>query len=1360
MRFSAAGPEHPGAYVRESVIPQGMSVSEAARRLGVGRPALSTFLNGRSALSLEMAVRLSKAFGADIKRLNDMQLAWERAKLPDIEKGLAVRLYMPNPLTIRARQIKGWACDCIEARTRLPVLIRMLVHSTASDPADLKRVDFPGYDHGERRGPDGIVDSSAATPWVPEGESIWELSTRTDVKRKAREDYRARCRSIDPECRSRTTLVLVTARNWQGKDEWAASKAAMGHWKAVRVYDSSDIEQWLEQSFPAQVWLAGQLGLPEIDHDFETLDRAWCRWAGATEPPLSPQLFAPWIDDGRKRFKEWSDSQDRSPFIVGADSPDAALAFLKCMLDHDDLLRCKDRTAVLKSGKAAARVVSSLVPLLAVSSSLAIGREAVAFQHPVRHVICLPRNALETKPHVFLSRIGSRAFKHALEGMSIGAGRIDRLARESGRSLTVLRRRLSPVPVLHQPEWARDRQHSVALLPLALAGSWRSRSKSDQVALTLLADVEDEALEADFSELLRLEDSPVWSVREYRGVTSVVDCLFATAPQVTPQLLDRFLEIAEYVLSESDPALELPESQQWAAALHGRARDHSEAFRKGLCESLILLALHGKELFGDRLDKDVAAAVESVVRSLLEPLQLDRLLSLGDCLPRLAEAAPKAFLSVVEDDLNRDSPVVLGLLKPLSDDAPFQPAKRIPLLHALECLAWNPKHLHRASLILAWLAEREVEDSSVETPTASLQELLKAWRPQTAADLPQRVSTLRLLLERHPLVGWRIGLDQLQNHLQRAADTCRPLWSGKDVGSGNGVPQEERLAFVRATVGLMLARPDHDERTLADLLDHLASMSQEERTKVWELIGQWSTEAGPEAKAALRDRIRRTALTLRGRLRTLAEPTVDRARQVCAALRPSDPVLRCSWLFASHWIEVPMDGDGPGDFDAEENNRRLDELRRRALTEIGATGSQVGLLRLLTASASPYTVGRYLVAHLADSRGQVDFIHRCLFMDQETRGKAEECLKGFLPEVPQESLRLAAERISGKQCARLLCLAPFRRSTWSIAESCGQDASSRYWKRVVPPQVLHSRTDIAKLVDELLDAQRPRAAFHSVSSQFRNVDTARLRRLLTDVATVDCEPREQFRLQRHDVAAAVASLASRRGVTPEEVARVEFRYLEALLDHGDGHGIPNLESCLARSPAMFAELVTLCTKRSDAGEDPPEWRIEGRDRRDAIASRAFRLLKGLETIPGTDESGEICAEALGSWLREARRRCQQNAREVVGDQFLGELLSHAPAAGSSDAWPCEAVCAAMESIASREVAKGFVVGTLGSRGPVWRGRGGAQERALAKKYDAWSENSPDRFPFVRRVLDEIAEEYRRIGEWWDANDELADRELC
>lgn len=59
-------PPHPGETLREDVFPAlGLSVTEAAGQLGVTRAALSRVLNGRAALSPEMALRLEKWLGVE-----------------------------------------------------------------------------------------------------------------------------------------------------------------------------------------------------------------------------------------------------------------------------------------------------------------------------------------------------------------------------------------------------------------------------------------------------------------------------------------------------------------------------------------------------------------------------------------------------------------------------------------------------------------------------------------------------------------------------------------------------------------------------------------------------------------------------------------------------------------------------------------------------------------------------------------------------------------------------------------------------------------------------------------------------------------------------------------------------------------------------------------------------------------------------------------------------------------------------------------------------------------------------------------------------------------------------------------------
>ena len=81
--FRMARPAHPGEFVRTEVIePLALSVTDAAKLLGVTRPALSALLNGRAALSPEMALRIEKAFGPKMDTLLRMQTSYEIARTP------------------------------------------------------------------------------------------------------------------------------------------------------------------------------------------------------------------------------------------------------------------------------------------------------------------------------------------------------------------------------------------------------------------------------------------------------------------------------------------------------------------------------------------------------------------------------------------------------------------------------------------------------------------------------------------------------------------------------------------------------------------------------------------------------------------------------------------------------------------------------------------------------------------------------------------------------------------------------------------------------------------------------------------------------------------------------------------------------------------------------------------------------------------------------------------------------------------------------------------------------------------------------------------------------------------------------
>ena len=99
-----ARPAHPGQFIRMEVIePLNLSVTQAAKALGVTRAALSALLNGRAALSPDMALRIEKAFGPSMDTLLRMQTAYEIAEARDREADIKVKRYVAKLSNARDR---------------------------------------------------------------------------------------------------------------------------------------------------------------------------------------------------------------------------------------------------------------------------------------------------------------------------------------------------------------------------------------------------------------------------------------------------------------------------------------------------------------------------------------------------------------------------------------------------------------------------------------------------------------------------------------------------------------------------------------------------------------------------------------------------------------------------------------------------------------------------------------------------------------------------------------------------------------------------------------------------------------------------------------------------------------------------------------------------------------------------------------------------------------------------------------------------------------------------------------------------------------------------------------------------------
>lgn len=1354
---------HPGRYVRETLLkPAKITVTKAANLIGITRPNVSNFLNGKVSISTEMAVRIERVFNIPAQVLLDMQTAYDAQQAKEKGTPTNTRAYVPPFLAIKAKQLENWA-NGNNSRSRLSVFLRILVHSTGHG---LTKVDFPGNDDAERPGWDGFVEASEGTPWIPIGSSGWEFSTQKN-KSKADKDFQKNVKALSSkEKRKKITFVFVTPRRWARKKTWEKEQNDKRIWKEVRVYDADNLEQWLEQSLPGQSWFANEIDMPE--RHVRTLDKCWSEWSQISKPPLAGILFKIAIDAATNSMQSWLKKSPEKPFIIAADSTGEGLAFLFQIFNEqsgDEFKVSRDHVIVFDKPEILPRLAQGAKTFIPVVYTQEVQRELPPYAHKMHSIIVCPRNAPNAAPNIILEPIPNQAFRKGLEEMGYGNDEICRLAQVSGGSLTVLRRQLSTIPEVRTPEWAENSEIAKSLVPFLFVGAWDSENETDRKEMSRIVDKPYKELERTCQQLTTLNDAPIWSIGSLRGVISKIDLLHAIKGVIIKGDLEQYFSLARLVLGEDDPALDLSEDERWwAAAIQGKTRKFSDVFRKGVSETLVLLAVYGKELFKSRLNIDTEIEALKLIQDLLpSPLTTRSLEMHSRNLPIYAEAAPSKFLSIIEGDLKTSNPAVLGLLRPVDSAVFGNIPSRTGLLWALENLAWNPGTLTRVALILARLAQIEIRDNWINQPMHSLKAIFQSWMPQTAANHEERIIVIKTLVKHYPDTAWKLCIAQFVDS-EIGIYSHKPKW--RTDGYDHGEPfstSEPILKFRRGMVEMALNWSSYNVHMFCDLVSCIGSLDENHRMRIWDLIKTWAKTASDVDKVGLREKLRVTCLSNRGarkakkKHRQRALPEIP--KEVNYALEPLGLINRYAWLFHRDWVEPSYDEIHAEELNFQKRQKRIVKLRIDALRKILEQESYNGIFTLIEQGQAAWHIGWLLADKILSAEQLVTLISQAfsgiLAKEASTHSK-KQLIGGALMILPVEKRKKVLAEICGKitnaEMAELLLLAPFSSDNWRLVDTLNQEAQRKYWTHASPGGALIIDAERAEAVDRLLKTERPRAAFSCISYNPEKTDAKVLFHILSDIAKHNGQEQPgTYQLEEYYVRQAFQCIEESAELSLEEKAGLEFAYIDLLAQPFDqkANAIPNLEKYVEMHPEFFVQAVGWAYKRNDNGIDPPELNIEA-NHMQARAVNSYKLLNSLKRIPAYDNNGEINAVKLANWIKTVQDNCTELGRGGVGDESIGVLLSSAPI-GSDGVWPCEAVRDAVENLHTDYIIKGMQRGVYNSRGIYQRGKDGNQERELAEKYRKWAVDLQFTHPYVSsKLLEGIAKTYESEASSEDA----------
>lgn len=1249
---------------------------------------------------------------------------------------------------ITSTDLTNWAPsrDC---QGHLPLLIRKLIRASN---VIITKILIPVGDNVNLPGYDGTLEVIKGTEYIPEGLSVWEIGSGRDFKAKAERDYTTRTDNIDIAEAAKASFIFVTPYVWTDKDTWIKGKEEKKIWKNVSVIDGLNIEDWLEQLPIVGAWLAKHLQVPFAN--IQPLESFWNEWSTNLKYSIPPTLVISGRENEIERLKLFLFN---TPGIISIKSftTEETIAFCAATiekLDDDKKEEFYSRAIIVDNEQDFRLVCLSSHPIILIAK-FEIGslvNQAVRNGHHV--IIPLSIDITAAQSDIDLPRIKRKGFEAGLKQMDFVDEEVENLIRNSGQSLSVLRRLLQ-FERYQQPDWAKNGHHS-DILPALMAGMWNEFKEGDQSIISILAGKTYEQYIFELTRWKNEKDPPILQIRGIWRTTSALDAWAILAPFITKFDLERFRNVFITVFSEIDPALEVnPEIRYFASSFLGKSTEFSFSLKEGLCQSLILIAVFGSKF---RLIATASAQsfADALVREVLFGATTDVWCSLSQFLPLLSEASPVSFLDAVEDSLNKEDTPVMGMFGNMHNVLSSSTYHSY-LLFALESLMSSSDYLLRTTLILGKLTRLDPGGNTANRPGNTLKAAYVAWYNQLNVEFSLKKCVLEQLVSAEPAVAWDlfISISSINNSSVSPINRCK--WRFDSQLIDRNVSYEKLFEFNSFVFEQLIILANGDEFKTSKLIGLYPYIKPDERKKLLKFIRD-SKDIYNYRQDIIWKQLKRVLFhhsNHTDKEEGLPYDELVALEDTCDYYLPIDLKERYKSLFDEPWIfhDVPRIKELP----FEKRNELMEEKRKDAYEEIYVSEGFSGILKLqemlkdsnnLARTSAHYPLIKdeekcILKLLNKDDTHSLDFVQRYIFF------KAINDTGQWISWAWQVINELYSDK---KTLANFFLFLPQNgRYGWDLLDTVlDDDISALYWKQVHISFFTLENKDKLFAFDKLLAVNRPYIVIDAVADIVDDLTTGQLIDILSRAANTQSQ--ESIHLHSSDVGTIFESLDSRSDIDADQLFNLEWQYLSYLTDRYGTYKPENIFYKLTTNPVFFVDIVCYAYL-PDQNKALDTYTEEELDEYFKHSKSARKLLDIWRSIPGVNDNGIIDLKILLSWIERSRQRAIEVDRTSGVDREIGKLLARFPR--NNVAWPRDEICEVIDRINSDILLSAFRTEIFNSRGLTSRNPydGGQQERALASYFDQMGKRIQAKYPKTASVLFSLAQHYQIDAQREDDN---------
>ncbi|MBU2901979.1 hypothetical protein [Maribacter dokdonensis] len=1237
--------------------------------------------------------------------------------------------------------IERWA-DTTFSKATLPYLISRLVRATT--PASTK-ANLPSGSATYIGGWDGIVNCESETAYVPKGTSLWEFGTNSDIKGKADGDYNKRKGNPIAFTPKDSVFVFVTPRLWSKKDEWVKEKKAENHWKDVIVYDSVDIEQWLDIALPVSKWFAEEPGINGIPFEgVLTAEEFWDEWSYGPIK-LEPDIVIAGREYEQKLLLDILKG-DACIKAIKASTREEAVAFIiatakKFPIDEFDRFFSK---TLISDNNNSFRVIRyntnyplNLIPRFDETSQF---YKATGENH---HVI-VPLGADDdfNQDIINLPTLDRDKQINSLVKSGLSEEDAQKFSRESGRSITILRKLLK-FPYF-KAKWFTN-EDIREIIPALLLGRWNETFVGDIELIEQLSNQKYADYLITLNNWKNFEESPIIQIGETWRLTSPLDLWTNLSTHLTENDFKNLQQCFSQAFKNGNPIIKPKNENDFAASFY-KKRKYSNWSREGLTQSLILAGRLGDSINIPNLNKP-QNWVDNIVLDLLYNATGETWVSVDHELPLISEASPDSFLKSVNNSLVKEKPEIMEMFEE-EDGFLHKTSHHTGLLWALENLAWLPEYLRDTSLILLQLSRLDPGGNLSNRPLNSITEIFKPWHYQTLASYDERIAVLKYITEQEQETGWSLLIRMLPEHHGVAHPTHKMRWRMFDKNTNLKYTYQEIWDTHSTIIEMLIELFDYDENKFSQFINEVTNLSPKDRNRVL----TWADEVYLKVE----QKSFTTWATIRKILNhhrshpdtdwALPESELKRLEDLYNKLQPTSTLEKYIWLFNDHWPEFP-EGFGYKDNEfekrQEQQQKRVDDARKNAvknfISELGLDKtlelrneiSQLwafgyALADVISKQEDIYTISKCLY----DEKSKISFVHsfiyrksikegfdwiKVLFNDLQEKGYSHQALSNILIPINQNQ------------------------ELWDLISTLNEQIQNLYWQNVRPHFYHISDDEKVFGVEMLLIHKRFFSAIDIASHFPKVIPTNLLAEMLRRAGTE--ESSETIRFKGYEIERMFEEIDNREDIEQSTLIQLEWLYLPILDSHGTRRKPINLEQELANNPDFFIEVLKWIYLPKDKTLLEEERKGITDEVIESRAKQSYHLLNSWKKIPGTKDDNSIDEVELKSWIDKVRELAENVSRLEVADMQIGKVLAQYPE--NIPEWPQEIIFKIIEDINSDSIKSNYSSALFNKRGSSSRGAfdGGDIEREKAAYFEKLERDFKNKYPKVAEIFKKLSDGY-------------------